>query len=663
MPAGSPVHASSGEAAGAASHGGSRWDGWALAAVAAGALGLRLLSLLGPGGPLASPTGYDDGVYFSASALLVRGVLPYRDFVFVHPPGALYVFALVSWLADPARGFVAARFLAAVAGAANTFFVGRIAARASGPAGGLAAASLYAAHPDAAAAERGAFLEPVLNLACLAMALVWLGPARERAWRAIGAGLLLGAACAVKAWGAFWVVAALASPAPGRARAELVRLLAAAALCAGLLLAPLALADLRAFITDTVLFQSWRPPDGIASSAERLGAMYGGPLLATSALALLGVAASTAAARRGIPAVPRETRLMAVAALLTTGAFLLSASYWNGYNSHLAASQCALAGLGAGALASLARRRLRPWGSALAALLIAAAVVPSLSATLERARTRSDELPAMARAVRSVVPPGECLFAFDPGWGLAGGRLPAHGDGAPTVVDSYGAMLLAAVRSGARFPSAAAAFEQPAAQRDVRARLEGCRFAILGERGGWQLDAAGRAWFEGHFLCQAAAAGLCVAERTDRRLDGLALTARGAVHFGEGWFAEEGARPDSWRWSSQRAVTLLPGSRGPTRLALVLHVPLAELGSMPSIALALDGRPLDRFVARQSEVVRLYDLVDPDDGEHILVLATSRTFQPSADGRSRDRRELGVTLRRLAWLPRDGGRARLPSPR
>ncbi len=86
----------------------------ALIAITALGFALRVIALTGAGGPSGAATGYDDGVYFSASALLLRGVLPYRDFVFVHPPGILHFLSLVSWLPDPATGFVAARVLAAI---------------------------------------------------------------------------------------------------------------------------------------------------------------------------------------------------------------------------------------------------------------------------------------------------------------------------------------------------------------------------------------------------------------------------------------------------------------------------------------------------------------------------------------------------------------------
>ena len=113
-----------------------------IAAIAFAGFVLRALALTGAGGPNGAPSSYDDGVYFSASALLVRGLLPYRDFVFVHPPGIAYFLAIVSWIGNAAHGFAAARILATLVGAANIALAGFIALRAAGPIAGVVAAAL-----------------------------------------------------------------------------------------------------------------------------------------------------------------------------------------------------------------------------------------------------------------------------------------------------------------------------------------------------------------------------------------------------------------------------------------------------------------------------------------------------------------------------------------
>ncbi|HLL83139.1 MAG TPA: glycosyltransferase family 39 protein, partial [Longimicrobium sp.] len=213
-------------------------------------VGLALLAFavrawpLWSGGALAYPVDYDEGVYYSAAGLLWRGVLPYRDFVFVHPPGLLWVLGTTAaWPADPALLFAASRWVAALLGACSVVFVGRLAARAGGTVAGGVAALLYALYPEAVSAERGPFLEPALNLLCLAFAWAWLegGGERRAARRGFWAGVLGGAALSMKVWAGAWGVAALLSlPRAERGRA-LGGLVVGAAVALGVLVVPLVL--------------------------------------------------------------------------------------------------------------------------------------------------------------------------------------------------------------------------------------------------------------------------------------------------------------------------------------------------------------------------------------------------------------------------------------
>jgi hypothetical protein len=587
----------------------SRQSGFALAAIAFGGFLLRIAPLLHAGGPLAWSVDYDEGVYFSASALLFRGVLPYRDFVFVHPPGLLYVLGVVSWIGDPAHAFAAARVLATVAGAINIFLVGRIALQAAGPSAGIAAAALYATYPDAVSAERGPFLEPVLNLVCLASALLWL----KR--KPIAAGILCGAACAVKVFGGIWILAALLSG----ERRDIPRFLGWAALAGALLVGPLFVFAPHAFVEQTLLFHAWRPPDGIVSRAARLPEILGGGhVVATilAAVALLSMLRLRAT---------RAERLFAVAGVLTALSFLASSSYWNQYNSHLAASECVLAGLGAAML----MRRLDQRAAVVVALLLA---IPSLRVSLLASRGGPSELPAIGAIVRDSVPASDCVVTFEPQWSLAAGRLPA-------VVDSYGTMLLDAVRGGVKFPDAAAAFQSPRAQPLARTRLSRCRFAILGWRGNWQMNAESRAWFGSQFVCDTPSAGdLCLWER-------FGLSHRTSIAFGDGWYGEEGTAPHSWRWMGARSTAKLPPLGGGARLELAFEIPQANLPA--AITVALNGRVVDRFVETRTTSAHAYDV---EGKETQLVITTNRTVSPARLGVSGDTRELGLKLDRIVWL-------------
>src|SRR5919112_759301 len=55
---------------------------------------------------------YDDGVYYAGAAALVSGRMPYRDFLFLHPPGillALSPFAALGAVTSDSVGLAVAR--------------------------------------------------------------------------------------------------------------------------------------------------------------------------------------------------------------------------------------------------------------------------------------------------------------------------------------------------------------------------------------------------------------------------------------------------------------------------------------------------------------------------------------------------------------------------
>lgn len=409
-----------------------------LAVLALAAFAIRARPLIGRGGPWGFPVDYDEGVYFSAAGLLVRGVLPWRDFVFVHPPGVLLGWAPFAAF-DVVRGFEVARFAACALGAANVFLLGQVVKLRVGHAAAVAAALLYATYPEAIGTERGPFIEPWLNLFVLLAG--WCALKSRWAW----AGALLGVAVWMKLWALLWF--------PAFAilwwREKSVRGLVALAVA----LVPLLALLPTPFWDQVIAFQLARPPDATQGLVQRLVEIFSWPHAGLVVLCLIGV---------------RE-RFFAIATVMIVAAFLGAAAYWSQYNAHLALAQCGLAGAG---FAALERFRWR-W-AVLAAAVWLAVQVPW------PARTR-DLLEL--RGVLAAQP--KCWFAFEPAWSLAAGELPAHGDGAAVIVDSYGAMLLAA---GKGFATTQAALRSPAAQAYVAPRLAACPTIVMGWRGEWQLS-------------------------------------------------------------------------------------------------------------------------------------------------------------------------------
>jgi alpha-1,2-mannosyltransferase len=165
----------------------------------------RLVPLL-RGGGLTGLNHYDDGVNFGGAVGLVHGELPYRDFLWLHPPGiqlALAPFAALSYLVGEPVAFVLGRLAWIVLGSLTAVLIARFLL----PAGWLGAVFgglLYATFWPALVSTQTVRLEGLTSF-MLIIALLLLTPDARRpavTTRAIVvAGMLLGAATTVKIWG------------------------------------------------------------------------------------------------------------------------------------------------------------------------------------------------------------------------------------------------------------------------------------------------------------------------------------------------------------------------------------------------------------------------------------------------------------------------------
>src|SRR6185295_14120417 len=133
---------------------GSRVRRVTVAVIIAGAAVARVWALVRSGGPRTASMVYDDGVYVAAGGLLRHGRVPYRDFVFVHPPASSYVVAAVSFVArDPDHLLLTMRFVMIAVGLANVFLVMLIVDRHVGPIEAAVAGVVYAVLPETVFAE------------------------------------------------------------------------------------------------------------------------------------------------------------------------------------------------------------------------------------------------------------------------------------------------------------------------------------------------------------------------------------------------------------------------------------------------------------------------------------------------------------------------------
>ena len=165
-------------------------------------LGVRLYLLSRPG-YLLGVTQYDDGPYFGSALRLVRGALPYRDFIIVQPPGITLLMspaALLAQVAGTAQGMAAGRILTVAASSAGVLLAGLLLRR-RGLLAVTLACGMLAIFPGSLIAAHTVLLEPWLTLFCLAGGLAVLdGDRLATGRRLVAGGLAFGFAGAVEAW-------------------------------------------------------------------------------------------------------------------------------------------------------------------------------------------------------------------------------------------------------------------------------------------------------------------------------------------------------------------------------------------------------------------------------------------------------------------------------
>ena len=227
------------------------------------ALGLRVFILTRPG-LLTGITEYDDGVYLGGAIRLTQGLLPYKDYAFVQPPGILLLMtpaAVVARLSTTAAALGTVRVLSVCASTACVPLAGNL-MRYRGMVGTVVTCGFLAAYPDDVWTAHTLLLEPWMNLFCLigvnaAFHQGRLASPRRLAW----AGVALGFAVAVKYWAAVPAAVLLATCLITRSGNRARRTRAClAGLAAGFALpvAPIALTAPATFFRSTVLYQASR---------------------------------------------------------------------------------------------------------------------------------------------------------------------------------------------------------------------------------------------------------------------------------------------------------------------------------------------------------------------------------------------------------------------
>jgi hypothetical protein len=377
---------------------------WPAALLVIGVLAfLARLALMVRGGGLTGVGGYDDGVYYAAADALVHGRLPYRDFLFLQPPGVVLAtapFAALGALTSDAIGFAAAHLAFMAVGAGSAVLVASLLRR-YGRAAAVLGGLFYAVFSPAVYAERSVLLEPLGTIGVL-LALRLLQRTSGHRREAVLAGVAVGAAVDVKIW---YVVTAvvLAVFATGRRTPFLSGVVLAVA--AGYL--PFVAAAPGASVREIVLDQLGRPraPQSLLFRAgEVLGARAFGPVPVRTVAELLVAVALVAGA---VTALERSARVLAVL-LAVDGLVLVAAPSWFSHYAALTAPPLALC-FGV-AVSRLLRTVPRP-AARVALVVVVVLGITALNEGQDRRRIGT-ALPAAIVAGAAHTP--GCVIADDP---------------------------------------------------------------------------------------------------------------------------------------------------------------------------------------------------------------------------------------------------------
>ncbi len=462
------------------------------------ALGLRAIPLANPH-VLLGVTEYDDGVYFGSAVRLVNGVLPYRDFIIVQPPGIIALMlppALLAKVVGTAWGMAAGRIMTTLASTISVAMAGLL-IRHRGVLATAITSAVMVAYPSSLVDARSVLLEPWLVFFCLLAALAvfdgdQLTDSRRRlAWGGIAAGF----AGTVEAWAIIpvLVIIVLAVLTADRTQLRLRRALTfAAGVAIGFCVpvAPFAALGPGRFFQCIISSQFNRVLPATTPFWFRLSWLTGvGYQLklrdgADFAVALGVVLVVVVAVIAGWALSRRAPSPLDWFALVTTAlvilAFLWYQLFFLHYPAFLAPFLGMAIGLPVGRLVSaIGERRADPDAAdglavthpplarspmPLGAIVAAVAIV--LCAALQIgyvAKARSEISAAGIAAARALIPPGACVITDQESYLIAADRFSSTVPGCSQMVDPLGiAYALAGGREGdtgsGRVPAVAAIF-------------------------------------------------------------------------------------------------------------------------------------------------------------------------------------------------------------
>jgi hypothetical protein len=492
------------------------------------ALALRVYYQSTLAGFLRGVTEYDDGTYFGGSLRLVTGVLPYRDFVTVQPPGITLLMAPVALLArvtSTAGGMEIARVLTVAASGAGVVLAGLLVRR-YGTLAVLITCGIMAVYPGSIAAAHTVLVESWLVLFCLIGALALFdGDRLARGWRLAWAGAAFGFGGAVEGWAIVPVLVAILLFLPKITRAWPF----CAGVAAGFLVPvlPFAAPTPRQFYDDIIVAQLQLVSPARAPVWERfanmLGILHRAPHQKTTVLIIAVVVAVVVAAlvmaawlvTHSPP--PLLERFVVLTSVFVIVMFCLAGQFYYHFAAFLAPFLAASIGLPVSRLVMAVttdgspradkpqdpRAWSRQWGvhGVLGWLVAGLAGLAIVVAAVTQFRTESRGASVIGPAppaIDHIIPPGACVLTDQVSMTILANRFYSNVPGCSQMVNSTGTTL---ALSHGRRPSEGAGYV-PAVAAVWQQAFAHAQFVLLSPENSHRVawTPALRAYFAANFV-------------------------------------------------------------------------------------------------------------------------------------------------------------------
>ena len=389
----------------------------------------------------------DDGIYYGEGIMLAHGVLPYRTYVDVQPPGIALLmapFGLLGRLTNNRAAFETARVFMVILSMANVVLLGRLVRRRHwvGVLVGVVALGFYG---DSITADHTILLEPFLVFGTL-LGLLFVFDDTEFATssvtRWLAAGAMLGLTTSIKTWGAFPLLVLLAF-AVIRGRRCVTHYVAGALAAIVIVCGPFFVLAPATFIREVIVVQLTRSHAGYASEQLRLMNLLGVPGNALGALWLLIVLwsavvvvilASIVFQMRVDPsrAVTNLDVAAMVSLVLVAASFLVASEFEDHYGGFLA--------LFIALVLSATAVRLLPLAKRLMTIAIVVATVAVFLLSVHHASHVPKE-PLPTSALDRIFPPTACVVSVNYGPLILANRFNLFEAQCAHVLDMYGTEL------------------------------------------------------------------------------------------------------------------------------------------------------------------------------------------------------------------------------